>query len=313
MKRIQRLVKIIILLSLMFMGTPSINAQETLKLGVLQTAEHDAFNAVLQGFQETLENSDLELKIEWEIQNAAGDRSNLQSMSEKLARDNEILLAIGTPAAQALAHVESKKPIFIAAVTDPVKAGVVKAIESTETNVTGTSNLSPIKEQVDLLVRNFPETKTVGLIYNSSEVNSQVQIDLAVPALEAKDIAVEITTVTSTNDVAQVMTNLVEKVDAVLLVTDTTVESAMSLVGDIAKAAKIPLVGGADTTVKINALATLSYPYYKYGVQTAEMVIRLIKEELSPQDMPVEYAKELELTVNETFAEAIDVDPESIK
>lgn len=288
-------------------------AADPIKIGVLQTVEHEALDAVLKGFEETVKKSELAEKVEINVQNASGDMANLQSMSEKLARENDLLFAIATPAAQALATVESTKPIFIAAVTDPVEAGLAESLEKPGRNVTGTSDMAPIAEQVELLLNNFPDVKTVGMIFNSSEINSVVLTDKATEELEAKGIKVEVGTVTSTNDIAQVMGSLVEKVDAMFMVTDNTIDSSISLVGDLAKQAGIPTIGSSDSVVRQNGLATLSNSYEDYGVQTANMLIKLVTEELNPAEMPIETADNLELVVNEEFAKAIGVDPNTIK
>lgn len=293
--------------------SPAHAQDPTIKIGVLQTVEHEALDAVLKGFQDTLADSSLKDRIEIEVQNASGDMANLQSMAEKLSRNSDILFAIATPAAQALATVEQEKPILIAAVTDPVEAGLADSIEKPGRNVTGTSDLAPINEQVDLLTRNFPDAKRVGIIYNSSEVNSVVLAELATQALNDRDIQVEVGTVTSSNDIAQVMGSLVKKVDAMFMVTDNTIDSAITLVGDLAKEAKIPTIGSSDSVVRANGLATLSNAYEDYGVQTAQMLIRMVEEDLKPADMPIEYADKLQLVVNEAFAEALGIDPASIK
>lgn len=183
-KFINIITTVVLALLPMLAGGQAVQAQEeTINIGVVQYVEHEALDAVLKGFQETLDNSAYGDRIEWDINNASGDQSSLQSLSEKVARDNDILFAIATPAAQTLAAVEQEKPIFIAAVTDPVEAGLADSIEAPGGNITGTSDMAPIEEQVDLLIRNFPDVETVGLIYNSSEVNSQVQAGVAVELL----------------------------------------------------------------------------------------------------------------------------------
>ena len=298
----------------MLAGGQAVQAQEeTINIGVVQYVEHEALDAVLKGFQETLDNSAYGDRIEWDINNASGDQSSLQSLSEKVARDNDILFAIATPAAQTLAAVEQEKPIFIAAVTDPVEAGLADSIEAPGGNITGTSDMAPIEEQVDLLIRNFPDVETVGLIYNSSEVNSQVQAGVAVELLEEQGLATDVQTVISTNDISQVMNALVGNVDAMFMVTDNTIDSAITLVGDIAKEAGIPTIGSSDSVVRTNGLATLSNSYEDYGVQTAEMVIRMLDEDLNPGEMEIELGKDFQIVVNEDFAEAIGVDPSTIE
>ena len=313
-KFINIITTVVLALLPMLAGGQAVQAQEeTINIGVVQYVEHEALDAVLKGFQETLDNSAYGDRIEWDINNASGDQSSLQSLSEKVARDNDILFAIATPAAQTLAAVEQEKPIFIAAVTDPVEAGLADSIEAPGGNITGTSDMAPIEEQVDLLIRNFPDVETVGLIYNSSEVNSQVQTGVAVELLEEQGLATDVQTVISTNDISQVMNALVGNVDAMFMVTDNTIDSAITLVGDIAKEAGIPTIGSSDSVVRTNGLATLSNSYEDYGVQTAEMVIRMLDEDLNPGEMEIELGKDFQIVVNEDFAEAIGVDPSTIE
>ncbi|UUX32961.1 ABC transporter substrate-binding protein [Fundicoccus culcitae] len=289
------------------------DSAEPIHIGVLQYVEHEALDAVLKGFEDTLNASEFGDRIVWDIQNGNGDQANLQSISEKIARDNDILFAIATPAAQSLAVVETEKPIFIAAVTDPVEAGLVESLEEPNTNVTGTSDMAPIAEQVDLLIRNFPDVENVGLIYNSSEVNSVVLVELAVEELEARGLTTHVGTVTNTNDIAQVMNSLTSQVEAMFMVTDNTIDSSIALVGDMAKEAGIPTIGSSDSVVMTNGLATLSNSYEDYGIQTANMVIRMLTEELDPAEMPVELAENHQVIVNPDFAEALGIDPESIQ
>src|SRR5699024_8956680 len=292
-KFINIITTVVLALLPMLAGGQAVQAQEeTINIGVVQYVEHEALDAVLKGFQETLDNSAYGDRIEWDINNASGDQSSLQSLSEKVARDNDILFAIATPAAQTVAAVEKEKSIFIAAVTDPVEAGLADSIEAPGGNITGTSDMAPIEEQVDLLIRNFPDVETVGLIYNSSEVNSQVQAGVAVELLEEQGLATEVQTVISTNDISQVMNALVGNVDAMFMVTDNTIDSAITLVGDIAKEAGIPTIGSSDSVVRTNGLATLSNSYEDYSVQTAEMVIRMLDEDLNPGEMEIELGKD---------------------
>lgn len=120
---------LVLLTSLSFQNVVKAQDDEPIKIGVLQFVQHEALDAVLKGFTETLDASDYADRIEWDIQNAHGDQASLQSISEKIARDNEILFAIATPAAQSLATAETEKTIFIAAVTDPIEAGLADSLE----------------------------------------------------------------------------------------------------------------------------------------------------------------------------------------
>ncbi len=90
-----------------------------------------------------------------------------------------MVLAIATPTAQAAAHVVKDIPILITAVTDPVAAELVESIERPGTNVTGTSDLTPVRAQLELLKEIAPGATRVGVVYNAGEVNSVVQVEIA--------------------------------------------------------------------------------------------------------------------------------------
>lgn len=302
-----------LLLLFSFINPTGIHAEDRVKVGILQYVEHEALDAARQGFEDRLNESSLAEQIEIDVQNANGDQSNLQSISEKLVRDNDILYAIATPAAQALAIAEQTKPIFFAAVTDPVEAGLVDSNEKPGRNLSGTSDQAPIEDQVALLRAGFPEAKTVGMIYNASEVNSQIQAERAQELLNAEGIQVEVETVVSTNDIAQALNALLNKVDAMFMVTDNTIDSAISLVGDMAKEKNIPTIGSSNSVVEANGLATVSNSYYDYGVQTADMLIRMLEENLSISEMPVEFGKDYQVIINDEFAESIGVDAQALR
>ena len=315
MKKIIKAVAVLTVLLSSFAGIQlTASAQEeTIKIGILQYVEHEALDAAREGFIERLEESEYGDRIEFDVQNASGNQTTLQSISEKIARDNDILYAIATPAAISLASLEQEKPIFIAAVTDPIEAGLAESMEEPGRNVTGTSDMQPLDEQVDLLVENFPEAKKIGLIYNSSEVNSQIQANQAIELLEERGLETVEATVVSTNDIAQALNSIITEVDAMFMVTDNTIDSAITLVGDIAKENNVPTIGSSDAVVEQNGLATISNSYTDYGTQTADMVIRMLDEGLTPAEMPIELGKDFEIVVNAEFAEAIGIDPESIK
>ena len=175
---------------------------------------------------------------------------------------------------------------------------------------TGTTDAGPIEDQVALLQAVVPDAERVGIIYNSGEANSMSEAEKATAALEAAGIEVVEATVTSTNDISQVMSGLVnDDVDAVFTVTDNTIASAMTLVGDLALEAELPIIGGSKDMALANGLTTYGLDYYELGKQTAGMLVEIIE---SGEIIPVESADTLELVVNEENAETLGLDLSNI-
>ncbi|OJF91782.1 ABC transporter substrate-binding protein [Alkalibacterium sp. 20] len=295
-------------------GESTDGEQEVVNVGILQFMEHNSLTAAKDGFISEMEDAgyvDGET-INFDVMNAQGDQSNLQSMSEQLSGNNDLMLAIATPAAQSLATAEQDKPILFTAVTDPVDAGLVESNDAPGTNLTGTSDMVPIEEQIKLLLSIVPDAQTIGIIYNSSEPNSEIQANLAIEQLEAAGVSVQVSTVTTTNDVQQVLTSLASSVDALYIPTDNTLASTADTVGEIAMEYQMPVVAGSTDQVEAGGLATYGINYEALGRQTALMALEILENDASPETLAVEISDDLELFVNEEMAEALGIDPDSI-
>lgn len=235
-------------------------------------------------------------------------------MSEKLVKEkSDVILTIATPAAISVATETTDIPIIFTAVTDAVSAGLVDSNEKPGKNITGTSDMVPIDKQTNLLLSIVPDAKTIGIIYNSSEENSVIQAKLAKEAIEKKGVKVKESTVTSTNDVQQVMTALAGEVDGVYIPTDNTLANTMETVGEIARNKKLPIVTGSAEDVKVGALATYGLDYEKLGRQTGKLAVKILKGEAKPADLAVDTPTDLDLVVNEDMAKALGIDPSTIK
>lgn len=181
---------------------------ETYKIGVLQLTQHVALDKTNEGFVAALD--DAGIKYEIDQQNAAGEQSACQTIAEKLVNDkDDLIFAIATPAAQAVAGVTDSIPILVSAVTDPAASGLVESNEVPGGNVSGTSDLTPVKEQIDLMQQIIPDVKKVGLLYCSAEANSVLQIDMAKEALDTAGIEYEDYTVSNSNEIPTVVESMV--------------------------------------------------------------------------------------------------------
>ncbi|OUQ59171.1 sugar ABC transporter substrate-binding protein [Tyzzerella sp. An114] len=288
---------------------------EMKKIGILQLVEHDALDNTREGFIAALaEEGFVEGEnIEIDIQNAQNDQSNLKTMSQKFVNDGvDLIFAIATPAAQSAATETTEIPIIGSAITDYVEAGLVDSNEAPGGNVTGTSDKTPVKEQFDLLKEILPDVETVGILYNSSEVNSEIQAGYAKEAAEALGMKYEMGTVTSTNDISQVVQSIVGKVDAIYVPTDNTFASAMPLVASVTDTSKTPVICGENGMVSGGGLATLGIDYYKLGEQTGKMAAKILNGE-DPATMPVEFSDVQDICVNLDTAKTIGVTiPDSV-
>lgn len=282
---------------------------ETYKIGVLQLVQHTALDASNQGFFAALDEAGI--KYEADQQNASGEQANCLTIAEKLVNDgNDLILAIATPAAQAVAGVTEDIPILLTAVTDPAESGLVNDNANPGVNVSGTSDLTPVKEQIDLLHELLPDAKTVGLLYCSAESNSEIQIAMAKEACDALNIAYEEYTVPSSNEIQTVVESMVGKVDAIYAPTDNVIAAGMATVAMVANDNNIPCIVGEAGMVQAGGLATYGIDYYQLGYMAGEQAIEILVNGADVSTMPIGYlpAERCELTVNKTTAETLNID-----
>ena len=275
-------------------------ADGTIKIGITQIVEHPALDLARKGFIDELAAQGYdESKVAYDLQNAQGDFPTAQAIAEKFVNSSvDLILAIATPTAQATANVTRKIPILITAVTDPVAAELVDSIERPGTNVTGTSDLTPVYRQLKLIRDMMPRAKRVGILYNPGETNSLVQLELARAA--AKDLGLTIVEapVSNSSGVHQSAQALIGRVDAIYVPTDNTVVSALESVIMVAESAKLPLIAGEIDSVARGALATVSLDYYSLGRQTGKMAVKILAEGADPATMPIEYLHDVSLVFN---------------
>ena len=279
------------------------------KLGVLQLLSHPALDAIYQGIQDELAKEGYEAgkNLEIDFQNAQGDQSNLASMSEKLVSNkNDVIVGITTPATLSLANVTKDIPIVMGGITYPVEAGLIKDEKKPGNNITGVSDRTPIKQQLEIMKQVVPTLKTVGILYTSSEDNSVKQAKQAEEDAKALGLEVKVATIANTNDIQQVTESLASQVDAIFVPIDNTIASAMATVVQVTDAVKIPVFPSADTMVADGGVLGLGVDQYQIGVETAKMVVQVLKG-AKPSETPIKLANEGVIYLNEEKAKELGI------
>ena len=279
----------------------SASGEKTYKIGVVQLTEHAALDASNEGFVEAVNASDLPVSIDQ--QNAQNDQSACQTIASKFVGDGvDLIFAIATPAAQAAAGATTEIPIVGTAITDFAASGLVQDNDKPGTNVTGSSDLTPVAEQLEMMQKVLPDVKKVGLLYCSAESNSDIQIKAAKDELDALGLEYTEFAVSSSNEIQSVVESAVGKVDALYAPTDNTIAAGAAQVGQICKENKLPFVTGG--------LFTLSINYKDLGKVAGEMAVKILKGESKPADMAIEHLSTSDLVVvkNDEMAQAIGVD-----
>ena len=297
----------------MLTGCGGGNDKEMYKIGIVQLVSHGAGEAAADGFKQALLDSGL---VEGETvtfieQNGQNEQSNLESIAQSfISEDVDLICAVSTSTAQVMAAATDEIPIVGTAITNYEETRLVESNEAPGYNVTGTSDQNPIEKQGELLLDLVPDAKNVGIVYNASEVNSQLQVANMTAYMQSRNVTVVESTFADINHMQQATQALVGKVDAIYLPTDNAVASSMAQVVTVAEDAKLPVICGAITQVEGGGIATYGIDYYKLGYQSGEMALKILNGEAEPAAMPIEFANEddLALVINKGEADLIGLD-----
>jgi putative tryptophan/tyrosine transport system substrate-binding protein len=282
-------------------------AGKAYKIGISQIVTHPALDATVQGFKDELAAKGF-TNVTYDMQNAQGDMATVASIAQKFAGEKlDLVLGVATPNAQALVKAITTTPIVFAAVTDPVGSGLVTDPKAPSANVTGVSDLQPMKPILELAKAFNPNAKNVGMVYNSGESNSVFLVKEAEAAAKPLGLNILKATAASTSEVQTAAQSLVGRVDAIAVVGDNTAVSALASIVKVCEQNKIPLLAGDPDSVKNGAAAGYGYDYTSIGKAAGDQAAEILSG--TPiSDIPVQFAKDfpasLQLTVNEKAAKA---------
>ncbi|MBJ9967107.1 ABC transporter substrate-binding protein [Burkholderia seminalis] len=283
---------------------------------VLSIVDHPALDAIRDGVRAELKAEGYgDDKLKWEYQSAQGNTGTAAQIARKFVGDQpDVIVAIATPAAQAVVAATKSVPVVYSGVTDPVAAQLVKGWGPSGTNVTGVSDKLPLDRQAALIKRVVPNAKTVGMVYNPGEANSVVVVKALKEILAKQGMALKEAAAPRTVDIGPAAKSLIGKVDVIYTNTDNNVVSAYEALVKVANEAKIPLVAGDTDSVKRGGIAALGINYGDLGRQTGKVVARILKGE-KPGAIASETSSNLELFVNTGAAakQGVTLSPDLVK
>ena len=277
------------------------------RIGITQIASHPALDSAREGFKDAFKEAGIE--ADFDEKNANGETTNANLIANNFVSSKEdLIFAIATNAAQPASQATNEIPVVFSAITDPQAAGILKD------NVTGVSDRMDVKQQLELLKKLSPNIKTVGVIYNSSEQNSKIQVEDLKKAAKELGINVAEKSIVQANEIPQAADSLVREADAIYLPTDNLVASVVSLITEKATTAKKIVFGAEAAHVKGGALITQGVSYYEIGKEAGKMAIDILKNGKKPNEIKFKTMPLNEIVVNAKTLAALGISlPEDVK
>ena len=280
-------------------------AGQTFTVGICQLVQHPALDSATQGFRDALTEEMGEGVVEFDEQNASGDSATCATICNGFASDNvDLIMANATPALQAAAASTATIPILGTSISTYGAALNIDNFDGTVGgNISGTSDLAPLDQQAAMVKEIFPDAKTVGIMYCSSEANSVYQADEMEKYLTDMGMTVNRYTFSDSNDVSLVPQDACDGTDVLYIPTDNTAASCTDAIDAVAKQAKTPIVAGEEGLCTGCGIVTLTIDYYELGRITGQMAAKILKGEADISTMPIEYFPNTTKKVNTANAE----------
>lgn len=221
----------------------------------------------------------------------------------------DVIYAIATPSAQAAKNGTSKSkiPVIFSTVSDPVEAGLLNHSKQPESNITGVSDLPPLSSQINLITDILGEQVKIGVLYNTSEVNSLNQVKFLEEIVANSEAEIITKGISSANELLAASQQLAKKADTLFIQNDNMVASATGLVVDQFKRQGKPVFMAEDGQLDQGVFASESFSYLELGKQAGYMIASLLLNEQTISDMPVQIAQDTKLSINLEIAQELNI------
>ena len=278
------------------------NASGPINILISQVVDHPALNETTRGIIDALKDAGYSANTGTEIrvESAQGNMALASQIASKFMGQNPTLLVgVGTISAQSLASAAKKRgiPVVFSSITDPLGAGLIKALDNPGTGMSGVSNFVDIEPQLRLFQKLQPNLKKLGILYNPGEINSLKivrELEKICPKLGIQLVKQGLT---KTSEAGQQATKVAAQVDALFISNDNTALSCLQSILGAARKRKIPVYVSDTDAVALGATAALGPNQYQIGRQTGAMIVRVLKG-ADINKMPVEFPSQTDLVIN---------------
>ena len=292
---------VVLLIGLIYLSYNFRNTEQEKKIfqvGIFQIVRHPVLDTVPQGFREALD-ARMPEKIEYKTLIPEGDPGKIEQMATIFTTQNyDLVFVVGTNCAQSLAKKTSTIPIVLGAATDPQEAGLVDSWEKPGRNITGTSDLSPVDNQIDRMLELLPKASRIGVIYNPSEDNSKAIISRFKAECQKRGLTPVLATISSQNEMKQTVVSLLGRVDILYAPTDATVQTAFDVMIKTANEIKMPVFNCDEGTAQKGALFSVGFNYKDIGYTSGEMAAQILQGTALPENMPIQLVNKTSLYFN---------------
>ena len=244
-----------------------------------------------------VEGRNLVIEYRW----AEGHYERFPSLiGELLALKMDVIVAAGTPAAQAFKKATTSIPFVMIAVGDPVNTGLVASLARPGGNLTGLVSIAPDLEgkRLELLKEVVPKLSQVAFLVNPANPFHVVSEKQALAAANALHLKVQFVGVRADSEFDQAFDAIVrERAGALVMLADRLFLHHRARIVEFAARHQVPTVYAYRELVEAGGLMSFGPSYEGMHRRAAYFVDRILKG-AQPGDLPMEQPTKFELVVN---------------
>lgn len=271
---------------------------DPLRIAIANFGEHPQLNAVADGFRAEIVASGLAegTDVVFSVHHVNFDATLIPQMLSVIDAGNpDLVLAITTPVAQNLLNAAGNAdyPLVFAAVTDPVRAGLVPSWEEGGPNMSGASDGFDIPATLQFARAVFPEAQTLGIPYNPGEANDVAMLESFHAAAEGSGLRIVSVGIDTTNEIPQRILALSREADIIYGPASNLIQPAIAAVAATANEARVPVLNTDDGAVR-DGLVPLAFTvsYGQIGHNAGRVALRALAGEPMAQIAPARPAYE---------------------
>jgi putative tryptophan/tyrosine transport system substrate-binding protein len=279
------------------------------RIGILDTTTRELnkdLAALFKGLQAVGYTEGQNLIVEY--RSAEGYNERLPSLVSELLRLNlDLIVVRGTPEIIAVKNANTKIPIVMSAVVDPVGLGLVASLNHPGGNITGMSSMVTELEakRLEILREIVPTMKRMALLGDFRNPAVAMQWDEVQAAARPLALEVERFDVRSSEEIGRAFeTAIGDHVDAIRIGVDGTTRPNRGLIIELASTYKLPAIYAAREFAIDGGLIAFAADYADLYLRTATVVDKVLRG-ANPAEIPVEQPTKFDLVVNLRTAKSL--------
>lgn len=289
---------------------PSVENSAKFSIGVIQTDDSaealEAYNGFIRAFTEKgyKENEYYNISVR-DCDDSAEECEN--AALDFIDQGVDLIFTFDVKATLAAKKSTEEIPIIFCGVYDPIESGILDSCETPECNITGVSDFTPVKGQLEFIKRVLPDAKNISALYMSTDTNSVLISTLAQKEAEALEVDYNTFAVPDEKELQKSLKDVFKDADALYLCEDDlTLQNADTIV-EAANKAKAPIFSATNSFMAFGTFATCLPDYEDLGFNAGELALICLKDLHPISNISVEYPVKYKEYVSESVAEELGI------